>query len=389
MVRVEAVAVYARPILPLHTVMNSSPVKVLLNASHAVAGGGLVYLESILPDLARADGIQWVLVAPAETLARLKIPDGWMCRAAPPLGFFGTHLWEQTVLPLWARGQGVKVTLCNSNYVPLLAPRPIPILHSPVLEGLAQAVTRKDRTYWTALKYITALSLRRCELALTTAEHLIDDYGAGRRLRRNGRWRFTPPGTPPVPLGIEKDPNLVVAVGDVHRHKDYPALLRAFATVRQRRPQARLEIIGRPLDRTEAATLQAAIAELAIERSVKLTGFLPHDEVLVRMAEAAVLVSASLAETSNMVVVEAMAVGTPVILSDLRFQRQLAADVAIFVPATGDRAEKFASAILSVLEDEERQKRMSDAGRRRASAFEWARTASTIVDAIRYAARDR
>ena len=113
----------------------SHPIKVMLNASHAVAGGGLIYLASILPELARAQGIQWILVAPAETLARLKIPRGWAARAAPRLGFFGVHLWEQTVLPLWARGQGVAVTLCNANYVPLAAPRPVAILHSPVDRG--------------------------------------------------------------------------------------------------------------------------------------------------------------------------------------------------------------------------------------------------------------
>lgn len=361
----------------------SKPIKVLVNASHTVAGGGLIYLESILPELARAEGIRWALVAPAGTLAALKIPDGWTCRAAPRPGFLGGHLWEQTVVPFWARGQGVTVTLCNANYVPLLAPRPVAILHSPVIDGLAQAAAWNERLYWTALKWMTTLSLRRCSFVLTTAEHLVDDYAPGRALRRDGRWAFTPPGTPPIPRDVPKDPDLVVAVGDIHRHKDYPALVNAFATVLQRRPAARLEIIGRPLNKPEVDDLQALIDRLGVGRSVALTGFLPHDQVLTRMAQAAVLVSASLAETSNMVVVEAMAVGTPVILSDVRFQRQLAQGVAVFVPPTSDRSSGFASAILAVLEDGSKQAQMRDAGRRRASEFDWAKTAATIVAAVR------
>jgi glycosyltransferase involved in cell wall biosynthesis len=230
---------------------------------------------------------------------------------------------------------------------------------------------------------MTSLSLRRSAMALTTAEHLIDDYGAGRSLRREGRWRFTPPGVPSVPRGIAKDHDLVVAVGDIHRHKDYPTLVKAFAAVLQRRPQARLEIVGRLLNRVEADNLQALIAQLGIERSVTLTGFLPHGQVLIRMAQAAALASASRAETSNMVVVEAMAVGTPVILSDLRFQRQLAEAAAVLVPETGDRADGFASAILAVLGDDARQEQMREAGRNRATAFDWAKTASTIVEAVR------
>ena len=368
--------------------MTSAAIKVLLNASHTVAGGGLIYLESILPELARAEGIQWALVVPPETLARLKVPDGWTCRAAPRLGFFGTHLWEQMILPFWARGRGVAVTLCNANYVPFLTPRPIPILHSPVADGLAQATTWRERLYWTALEWMTALSLRRCSLALTTAEHLIDDYAGGRARRRDGRWAFAPPGVPPIPRDVPSDSDLVVAVGDIHRHKDYPTLIRAFAAVLRRYPRARFEIIGRPLDRVEADNVQTLVAQLGIERSVAVRGELPHDQTLARMAQAAVLVSASFAETSNMVVVEAMAAGTPLILPDLRFQRRLADGVAIFVPANGDRAEQFAGAILDVLKDVEQQNRMSSAGRRRAYAFDWAKTASTIVDAIRRAARD-
>src|SRR5262245_2962213 len=366
--------------------MNSGPIKVMLNASHAVAGGGLIYLESIVPELARAKDIQWVLVAPAETLTRLRIPAGWATRAAPRAGFAGLHLWEQTVLALSARRAGVAVTLCNANYVPLLAPRPVAILHSPVIEGLAQAAAWNDRLYWTALKWMTALSLRRCSFALATAEHLIDDYAPGRALRRDGRWAFTPPGVPIIPRDIPKEPDLVVAVGDIHRHKDYPALVRAFAAVLRRRPQARLEIIGRALNQDEADGVQALIAQLGIERSVVLRGTLPHDQTLMRIAQAAVLVSASLAETSNMVVVEAMAAGTPLILSDLKFQRQLAGDVAIFVPAAGDRAAGFAGAIVAILEDRARQEQMREAGRRRASEFDWAKTAAMIVDAVRRAA---
>lgn len=358
----------------------------MLNASHSVAGGGLIYLESILPELARAEGIQWTLVAPAATLARLNVPEGWTSRAVPGLGRFGVHLWEQIVLPLWARGQGVAVTLCNANYVPLLAPRPIPILHSPVIDGLAQAARWQDHLYWTALSWMTALSLRRCAMAVTTAEHLVDDYGAGRSLRRDGRSRYAPPGIPSLPSGITKVPDLVIAVGDIHRHKAYPTLVQAFVAVLQRRPQARLEIFGRPLNGADADRLQALIAQLGIERSVSLIGSVPHDQVLTRMALAAVLVSASLAETSNMVVVEAMAVGTPVILSDLRFQRQLARDVALFVPETGDRAAAFGKAILAVLEDQTRQGQMREAGRRRALDFDWTKTALAIVDAVKASA---
>src|SRR5688500_4509350 len=91
---------------------DSTSIRVLLNASHSVTGGGLIYLESIVPTLANVDGIEWVLVTPADACTNLEIPPAWIHRTAPRLGFFGLHLWEQLILPLWARRHGVAVTLC-------------------------------------------------------------------------------------------------------------------------------------------------------------------------------------------------------------------------------------------------------------------------------------
>src|SRR5690349_7954001 len=86
---------------------------VLFNATHSVVGGGLIYLKSVIPELARATDLRWILVAPKETLENLDIPPTWRIRASPDLGFFALHAWEQMMLPIWAQSQGVSVTLCN------------------------------------------------------------------------------------------------------------------------------------------------------------------------------------------------------------------------------------------------------------------------------------
>jgi len=108
------------------------------------------------------------------------------------------------------------------------------------------------------------------------------------------------PGEPPV----------IVGVGRLTAAKDFPTLLRAFALVRQDRP-ARLVILGEGEDRPELETL---VRELGVERDVALPGFV--DNPYKYMKRAAVFVLSSQWEGFGMVLVEAMALGTPVVSTD-------------------------------------------------------------------------
>lgn len=357
---------------------------ILLNGSHSIAGGGYIYLGRILPELAKAADFRWIVLAPRETLSHLDIPSDWTRWIAPAHGLVNRHLWEQFVLPFRAWQAGVSITLCNASYVPLLAPCPVPILHSPVKDGLRQAQSWSERLYWRTLYVLISLSLWRSPFAFTTAPHLLDDYSAGRELVARGQTAWTPPGSPRPHENIDKDPDLVVAIGDIYSHKDYETIIKAMAEIASKRTRTRLEIMGRPLNVDVADRLHLLVAELKLEKSVFFLGFLPHEQVLRRLAQASVLVSASLAETSNMVVVEAMAIGTPVVLSDEFFQRSVADGAARFVGSGPNRHSQFASTLIEVLEHRDQQQRMQDAGKKLAAArYDWCRSAETILRALR------
>ena len=360
---------------------------VLFNATHSVVGGGLIYLKSVIPELSRATDLRWILVAPKKTLENLDIPPTWRIRASPDLGFFALHVWEQVLLPIWALSQGVSVTLCNSNYVPLLAPRPIPILHTEVVEALQRTKTFSARFYWYTLKVLTDLSLARASHVLTTAAHLVYDYRGGKVLAREGRSFFVPPGVPNIPEPVARDPNLIVAVGDIYSHKDYGTLIRAMALLVQRRPLTKLEIIGERLENQCVQELLRLIEDLGLEDQIALTGWITHDHLMRRIAQSTVLATASLAETSNMVVIEAMSVGTPVVASNARFQHEVAADAALFVSDSGDKPAAFGQALFDLLENPDLQAELRKRGYQRSAQFDWAKTAATILECTRCALR--
>jgi len=108
------------------------------------------------------------------------------------------------------------------------------------------------------------------------------------------------PGEPPV----------ILSVGRLTKQKDYPTLIRAFALVRQERP-ARLMILGEGEERPK---LEALVRELGLDDDVSLPGFV--DNPYAYMARSAVFVLSSAWEGFGNVLVEAMAVGTPVVSTD-------------------------------------------------------------------------
>jgi glycosyltransferase involved in cell wall biosynthesis len=103
---------------------------------------------------------------------------------------------------------------------------------------------------------------------------------------------------------------VIIGVGRITRQKDFVTLVQAFALVRARRP-VRLMILG---EGEERPILEALVRELGLEQDVALPGFV--DDPCAYMARAAVFVLSSLWEGLPTALIEAMALGTPVVSTD-------------------------------------------------------------------------
>lgn len=108
------------------------------------------------------------------------------------------------------------------------------------------------------------------------------------------------PGEVPVILGV----------GKLESQKDFPNLIRAFAKVRRSQP-CRLMILGWGPDLPE---LEALIQELELESEVELPGYTQNPYAY--MARSAVFALSSAWEGLPTVLIEAMALGTPVVSTD-------------------------------------------------------------------------
>jgi glycosyltransferase involved in cell wall biosynthesis len=102
-------------------------------------------------------------------------------------------------------------------------------------------------------------------------------------------------------------PPVILSAGRLSGAKDYPTLIRAFEHLRGRR-SARLLILG---EGEERPALETLVSELGCEAEVGLPGFVANPYPF--MAAAAVFVLSSAWEGFGNVLIEAMALGTPVV----------------------------------------------------------------------------
>jgi glycosyltransferase involved in cell wall biosynthesis len=145
-------------------------------------------------------------------------------------------------------------------------------------------------------------------------------------------------------------PPVILGVGRLYPQKDFPTLIRAFGEVRKIRP-ARLVILG---SGPEQENLEKLIQELGLEKDVALLGFVNNPYAY--MARAGVFVLSSIFEGLGNVLIEALAVGTPVISTDCKSgpSEILANGKYGFLTPVGD-SQKMAEAILSVLSGNTKQ----------------------------------
>ena len=109
------------------------------------------------------------------------------------------------------------------------------------------------------------------------------------------------------PFFREGSAPVILGVGRLTKQKDFPTLIRAFALVRKQYP-VQLIILGEGEERSE---LRGLTRELGLEPHVSMPGFVENPYQY--MKRASVLVLSSAWEGLPGVLVEAMALGTPVV----------------------------------------------------------------------------
>lgn len=290
--------------------------------------------------------------------------------AARGAGPLHGHAWEQLVLPLHVRG-GL-LGLCNN--APLSAAKQIVCIHDTNTRDCPQSYSSAFRLLSRTLPPLLALRGARVTTVSEYSAGQLALHGVVRREKvvvvsngheHVGRWR---------PRHSERTrsvagPNTIVLIGSSIPHKNAELILGM---------QRELAAAGLKLAVVGAADPRVFGGGRALEsRSVTWLGRISDGELAALFGDCLCLAFPSLVEGFGLPIVEAMALGCPVVCSDQASMPEVGGDAALY--ADPSRPEAWLERFLQLRGDPALRAKIVSGGRRRAQRFSWPDSAARYL----------
>lgn len=274
----------------------------------------------------------------------------------------------------------VHTTLFDADLVGRIAARVtgVPVVSSLVNvhygpEQLANPRLRSSRVR--AAQVLDAVTARACVRFHAITEHVADVMASRLRIRR-GLIDVIPRGRDPellgerttarrmasrAALGVEADRPLLLAVARQEHQKGLDVLLEALPAVLATVPGAHLAIAGR--DGGATPILRSAVRHLGLDEHVRFLGERPDVPDLLCAADVFVLPSRW--EGLGGTLLEAMALGSPIVASDIPPVREIVADDRSATLVRPGEAVSLSHALIATLKDPDRAATLAARARER------------------------
>jgi glycosyltransferase involved in cell wall biosynthesis len=202
-------------------------------------------------------------------------------------------------------------------------------------------------------------------------------------LERFDPGRLPPPADARARLALPAEGGLVGIVARLQRWKGVHALVEALPQVLRTYPDLHCVVVGgaHDLEPDYGPSLRRAVADLGLEGRVIFAGRQP--EVPLWLQTMDVVVNASADEPFGLTIVEAMALGKPVVAAASGGPLEIIRDSVDGLLVPPGHVRDLASAVIRVLGDAELADRLGRAAQQRASEFSSRRYAVRFAEAVR------
>ena len=295
--------------------------------------------------------------------------ENWHYRVIP-----FPKLWTQTRLPfdLFFHKPRPDVFFSMTHYAPRIAPMPtvVAVMDLGFLQTPEQ-FTSKD---FNQLKHWTGYSVRQAQKVIAISEHtkkdIIREYGKSPQDITVTYLAYDKKLFKPTPVVSEAEP-YILFLGSLRPSKNVEGLIRAFAklSLSELPVGTQLVIAGKKAWLYEQ--IFQLTRDLKLEGKVVFTGFVEESEKPVLMSQAAAFVMPSFYEGFGIPVLEAMACGTPVVMSNIASLPEVAGDAGIYVDPYN--IDSISRGIIEAIGPE--RGRWVKKGLERVKLFSWAKTA--------------
>lgn len=172
----------------------------------------------------------------------------------------------------------------------------------------------------------------------------------------------------------------ILHVGDVNYNKNIIGLIKSFHKVHESFPYYKLVLIGKGFqnDSRELRQLLSLNKTLTIDKFVMMLSNISPPDLIAIYQLADVYIQPSFSEGFGLPVIEAMAVGCPVVVSNILSLKEIASDAALFVDP--DDPENISKGIIDVITNYEAKDRLIKRGNERAKLFTWIKCAEKTAE---------
>ena len=362
--------------------MTSDRLRVFLNASGLPAqpaGAGVYTLE-----LARA------LVARNDVALTVAARSSWTITGAemvrsPGRGAAVRSAWEQIRMPALLRDSEVYHGAHFATPLRSRVPR-VATVHDLTFYRLPRRYSRRQRWYYRAL----ARSATRAERIIVPSRAVAGDvvrflgYPPERiRVVAEAQRAGLAPASPEeiqatlANLGIESP--YLLCVGTAEPGKRAVDALRALARLRERGLGVQLVLAGNAGPLT--APLRREATRLGVEGCIAFVGYVSDAQLCALYSGAIALIFPSLYEGFGLPPLEAMACGTPVIVTRAQAMLEVLADSALFVPLRDPKA--IAESAERLIRQPSLRAEWAARGTEHAAQFSWFKAAEETVAVYR------
>jgi glycosyltransferase involved in cell wall biosynthesis len=360
-----------------------------VNAVAARSGGGTVRLRELASSLARVGPRHRYLFAVRKELAGVvadRAPSAEIL--SPPAAFDRVParlLWEHVRLPRIAASWAPDVVFSPFNVLPVRWPEPRPKLAlivsnlAPYAGEVRRMYRGKERLRLEALKWLTDRSLEHADRVFLLSTQAFDLIDPGILDGRAEVISMAPPSTAGLPASGTSAGPFFVIVSDLLRYKGIELAIDALAALEGDRPS--LLICGSALDGRYAARLRDQAERLGVSDQVRFLGPLDHQVVLGLFRSCVACIVPSRFENKSRVPVEAMAMGAPVIASDLVTFRESCGDAALYFDLARPHTQ-LAAHMKHLLHDGKLRHRVGEAGAARLGAMRHTEATEQILASL-------
>ena len=221
--------------------------------------------------------------------------------------------------------------------------------------------------------------------SLRLAEQAIGGWAPGvhARVAYNGMdvARIQREADAPMPVALPPARLRIGMVGNLDWRKNPRCLIEAAPAIRAAVPGVAIHLIGAFPDAASETTARERIAALGLSDTVHMTGFLPNPFPVVRALD--VLVHPALRDPFPLALLEGMALARPIVASAVGGIPEMLVDGGSGRLVPPDDPAALAAAVIELLQDEARRRRIGDAALARLTgAFSLDEFAATMFGAF-------